>query len=506
MALSNNKAIAKNTIFLSIRMLFVLFVSLYTSRVFLRVLGVEDFGINNVVCGFVSLFSFLNTSMANGIQRFYNFENEKNGKDGAIRVFNAALLIQGVLAVVVLILLETIGVRYVSHRMVIPPDRLYAALCIFHFSVASAVVVILQAPFTAMVMAHEKMNFFALVGIMDVLLKLLLAITLRYSRVDKLICYGLALFGISVFIFLMYFLYCFRKFDIVKRKKRISKELLLNMLGFSGWGLLGTFACVAREQGLNIVLNLFFGPVVNAARGIAYQVSSALQGFVTNISVAAKPQMVSSYASGNSERTIRLMLSMSKLGFFFMLLMAIPLCIEINFVLHVWLGEIVPEHTASFVILIIITNFINNLNTPLSNVVYATGQMKTYEIVFSSINLLIIPVSIVSLRLGLPPESVFVVYFIMTIFVQIGSLWALNKLIDIKLKEYAVKLILPLFEFTILCLPIPLWLSKLMMDGWLRIIVITIVSTSISSILFFFLVLDKQEKETVLNLVKKKLQ
>lgn len=506
MASNSNKAIAKNTIFLSIRMVFVLFVSLYTSRVFLRVLGVDDFGINNVVCGFVALFSFLNTSMANGIQRFYNFERETNGRSGTIKVFNTALLIQGVLAIIVLLLLETIGIWYVSHRMVIPSDRLYAALCIFHFSVVSAVIVIFQAPFTAMVMANEKMNYFAIVGIIDILLKLLLAFTLEYSQFDKLICYGLALLAISIFVFLMYFVYCWRNFDTIKIERVISKELLSKMLGFSGWGLLGTFACVVREQGLNIVLNLFFGPVVNAARGIAYQVSSALQGFVTNISVAAKPQMVSSFASGNSKRTINLMLSMSKLSYFVLLVMAIPMCIEINFVLNVWLGNIVPEHTASFVVLIIFTNFINNLNAPLSNVVYATGQMKIYEIVFSTINLLIIPISIVALKAGMPPESVFIIYFIMTIFVQVGSLWALNKLVNINLREYTVKLIFPLVFCTILSLPVPLWVSDNMEEGWFRTISVTIVSIINSSLLFFFLVLNKSEKKAIQNIVKNKIK
>lgn len=506
MTSSSNKAIAKNTVFLSIRMVIVLFVSLYTSRVFLRVLGVDDFGINNVVCGFVALFSFLNTSMANGIQRFYNFERETNGKSGTIKVFNTALLIQGVLAIIVLFLLETIGVWYISHRMVIPSDRLYAALYIFHFSVVSAVIVIFQAPFTAMVMANEKMNYFAIVGVIDILLKLLLAFILKYSPFDKLICYGLALLAISIFVFLMYFVYCWRYFDTLKIERGISKELLSKMLGFSGWGLLGTFACVVREQGLNIVLNLFFGPVVNAARGIAYQVSSALQGFVTNISVAAKPQMVSSFASGNSKRTVSLMLSMSKLSYFVLLVMAIPMCIEVNFILNIWLGNIVPDHTASFVTLVIFTNFVNNLNAPLSNVVYATGQMKIYEIVFSTINLLIIPISIVALKAGMPPESVFIIYFIMAIFVQIGSLWALNKLIYVNLREYTVNLVLPLLFCTILSLPVPLWVSNNMEEGWIRTIFVTIVSIINSSLLFFFSVLNRSEKETIWKVLKNKMK
>ncbi len=506
MTSDSDKTIAKNTIFLSLRMVFVLFVSLYTSRVFLRVLGVEDFGINNVVCGFVALFSFINTSMANGIQRFYNYEGEKYGEEGRVRVFNTALLIQGSLALIILLLLETVGVWYVSHKMVIPPERLHAALWVYHFSVASAIVVIFQAPFTAMVMAYEKMNYFALVGVVDVLLKLILAFILVYSPTDKLIFYGFVLLIISVLVFLMYFIYCCGNFDAVKVERCVSGSLLKKMLGFSGWGLLGTFACVTREQGLNIVLNLFFGPVVNAARGVAYQVSSALQGFVTSISVASKPQMVSSYASGDSQRTVGLMFSMSKLSYGVLLLMAIPICIEIDFVLRVWLGDVVPEHTSSFVILIILTNFINNLNAPLSNVVYATGRMKVYEIVFSVINLLIIPVSIIALESGLAPESVFVVYFIMTIFVQAGCLWALNKIISINIREYTAQLIAPLLLCSILCFPLPFLLSRVMEAGWLRFMIVTIVSSITSSFLFYWIVLNSTERELVVGFIKSRLR
>lgn len=505
MVSSSDKTIAKNTIFLSLRMVFVLFVSLYTSRVFLRVLGVEDFGINNVVCGFVALFSFINTSMANGIQRFYNYEGEKNGVSGRVCVFNTALLIQGILALIIFLLLETVGIWCVSHKMVIPPERLHAALWVYHFSVASAIIVIFQAPFTAMVMAYEKMNYFALVGVVDVLLKLILAYILVYSPIDKLIFYGFVLLLISILVFLMYFVYCCRNFDAVKVERCFSWSILKKMLRFSGWGLLGTFACVTREQGLNIVLNLFFGPIVNAARGIAYQVSSALQGFVTSISVASKPQMVSSYANGDSQRTIGLMFSMSKLSFGVLLLMAIPICVEIGFVLRVWLGDVVPEHSSSFVILIILTNFINNLNAPLSNVVYATGKMKEYEIVFSMINLLIIPISIITLKSGLAPESVFIVYFIMTIFVQIGCLWALNKIISINIREYIVQLIVPLLLCSILCFPLPFLLSRVMEAGWLRFITVTIVSALTSSVLFYRIVLNSTERKLVVKFIKNRL-
>ena len=234
----SNSTIAKNTMFLSVRMVFVLFVSLYTSRVFLRVLGVEDFGINNVVCGFVALFSFLNTSLANGIQRFLNYEKEQHGNKGVTTVFNTSMLIQVGLAFIVFFLLETVGLWYINYKMVIPAERLTAALWIYQFSVLSAIIVILQAPYTAAVMAYERMNYFAFVGIVDILLKLLLALTLHFVTTDKLIFYGLALLLITIVDSLMYVVYCRRNFKSLYFCRKYPKELFLKMIGFSGWGFL----------------------------------------------------------------------------------------------------------------------------------------------------------------------------------------------------------------------------------------------------------------------------
>lgn len=503
MTSGSNSTIAKNTIFLSLRMLFVLFVSLYTSRVFLNVLGVEDFGINNVVCGFVALFSFLNTSLANGIQRFLNYEKEKRGDDGVNQVFNTSMMIQGGLAIIVFGLLETVGLWYVNTKMVIPMERLSAALWIYHFSALSAVVVILSAPYTAAVMAYERMNYFAFVGIADILLKLILALTLHLVNYDKLIFYGMALLAITILDFILYYAYSRSKFPCIRFSFRFSKDLFVRMMSFSGWGFLGTFACVAREQGLNMILNLFFGPVVNAARGIAYQVSSALQGFVSNISIAAKPQMVSSFAGGDSSRTVFLMYSMSKISYLVLLLMAIPICVDIQYILKIWLGDVVPEHTSSFVILIIMTNFMNNLNAPLSNVVYATGKMKAYELTFSSINLAIIPISYIALCCGCLPEAVFIVYFIMTVFVQIGCLVVLKNLVSISLMDYTKRIIIPLISCSLVVIPFPYLVSFYMQEGFARLVVITIVTVIIAMPAFYFIVLNNSEKSFVSSTLKR---
>lgn len=499
MSSNQNTTLAKNTIFLSARMIFVMFVSLYTSRVFLHALGVEDFGINNVVCGFVAMFNFLNTSLANGIQRFYNSEMVKFGNKGARIVYNSALLIQGCIAILVVILLETVGLWYVNNKMVIPVERFSTAIWIYQFSVISSILVIMQTPYSAAVMAYEKMNYYAIVGIVDVMLKLGLALAIPYVSGDHLLFYGAMMLCISISSFMMYVGYAKIKFPSLKIKLELQHGLLKNMITFSGWNFFGTFACMVREQGLNMVLNLFFGPVVNAARGIAYQVSSALQGFVSNISVAAKPQMVSSFAEGNAERTLKLMYSMSKLSFFILYIMAVPVCLEIDYILHLWLGDVVPQHTANFVVLVILTNFMNNLNAPLSNVVYATGKMRNYEVTFSVINILIIPVAYVTLQMGLPPEAAFFSYFVMTVFVQIGCLYVLRTIIKISLTDYFYRLCCPLLIFSVVAIPLPYIIKMSMSVGFYRLGCVTIMTCITAFVSFYCIALNKKEKNIAIN-------
>lgn len=503
MSSNKNTTLAKNTIFLSIRMIFVMFVSLYTSRVFLHSLGVDDFGINNVVCGFVAMFSFLNTSLSNGIQRFYNSEMVKFGNKGARIVYNSALLIQGCIAILVVILLETVGLWYVNNKMVIPVERFSTAIWIYQFSVISSVLVIMQTPYSAAVMAYEKMNYYAIVGIVDVMLKLGLALAIPYVSGDHLLFYGAMMLCISISSFMMYVGYAKVMFPSLKIKLELQHGLLKHMITFSGWNFFGTFACMVREQGLNMVLNLFFGPVVNAARGIAYQVSSALQGFVSNISVAAKPQMVSSFAEGNAERTLKLMYSMSKLSFFILYIMAVPVCLEIDYILHLWLGDVVPQHTANFVVLVILTNFMNNLNAPLSNVVYATGKMRNYEVTFSVINILIIPVAYVALQMGLPPEAAFFSYFVMTIIVQIGCLYVLRTIIKISLTDYFYRLCCPLLIFSVVAIPLPYIVSYIMPVGFLRLLLVTMFTGIVAVGVFYWIGLDHKEKKMIKGVISR---
>lgn len=487
-------------------MVFVMIVSLYSSRVFLNALGVEDFGINNVVCGFVSMFVFLNTSLANAIQRFYNSEMSISGKRGVMNVYNISLLIQLLIAILIVVLLETVGLWYVNNKMVIPIDRANVAMWIYQFSVISSALVIMQTPFSAAIMAFEKMNYYAIVGIIDVLLKLALALVIPYIAYDHLLFYGEMMLAITIMTFVMYFAYARVKFEMLNLNWVVSRDMLKRIISFSGWNFLGTFACMIREQGLNMVLNLFFGPIVNAARGVAYQVSSALQGFVSNISIAARPQIVSSYAEGNENRAMKLMYSMSKSSFFVLYIMAVPVCLEIDFILRLWLGNVVPEHTANFVILVILTNFMNNLNTPISNVVFATGRIRNYEITFSVINVLIIPIAYMALKMGCPPEAAFISYFVMAVFVQVGCLCVLKNITKLSLKEYVFKLCFPLLAFALLTLPFPYIVYAIMPSGIVRLVCVTFVTILCALPISYCITLDKGERNFIKNLVTTKLR
>lgn len=500
---NQNTTIAKNTLFLSLRMVFVLFVSLYTSRVFLNVLGVEDYGISNVVAGFVSMFSFLNTSLANAIQRFYNAELGKNGSIGITKVYNTSLVIQGIIAFLVVALLESVGLWYLYEKMVIPSDRFEVAFWLYQFSTISAAVVIMQSPFTAAVMAYERMNTYAVISILEVTLKLGFALALPYINIDRLLMYGAFYMILSILTFLSYFIYSKKEFNELHIQRSYKKSMFKDMISFSGWNLCGTFACMIREQGLNMVLNIFFGPIVNAARGVAYQVSGALQGFVSNLSLAAKPQMVQSFATGDSSRTIKLMYTMSKLSFIFLFVLSVPVIFNIDYILHLWLGNVVPDHAANFVILVIITNFMNNLNAPLSNVVYATGKMRNYEVTFSVINLSIIPISFIVLKLGAPAEMAFIVYLVMTVFVQIGCLLVIHTLTKISLSDYFMSLIVPIVIVACITLPLIYIINFYLQQNLIGIVIEYIVITLLSSVLFYYVVLDSTEKKIVNNIIYK---
>lgn len=483
-------------------MIFVLLISIYTTRVVLKVLGIIDFGIFNVVAGFVSMFAFINTSMTNGIQRFYNFTMGKEGAQGLTKIFNTSIQIQLIIAVVAIALLETIGLWYVYNKMVIPSERLSTALWIYQFSIFSLVLVIIQQPYSAAVIAHEKMGFFALVSILDAISKLVIALSLPYFDADKLMVYGIYTLAVAILNFTLYFTFSKIHFDEIKLNFHFDKALFKSMFTFSGWNVFGTFAFMLRAQGITVLLNFFFGAAINAAQGIAGQIQSALQGFSGNIVIAFRPQMVQSYANSQYDRVRSMFYSLSKISYILLLLLSVPVIFEIDYILHLWLGDNVPEHSAYFTILVLVNMILLSLHTPIVTIIHASGKMKKFQIVTSVITCSILPISWVFLVFGCNPSTVYWVSLIVQIINQILCLMILKDVFPYKLYQYFKMVVIPLLfvTFAVSVVTLFVWLSC--EESFTRLLLVGITSV-ISTCLAAYPTLTKSEKTVIFKFLRK---
>ncbi len=499
-----NRRVAKNTFSLYLRMFFVLLVSLYTTRVILRVLGVEDYGVYNVVAGFVTMFSFLNTSLAGAIQRFYNFETSQKGDEGTSSVYSLSLVIQFGLSLIVLLLLETIGVWYLNNVMVVPPDRLFAANILFQSSTLSLVLLIISIPFSAAILSFEKMDYYAAVGIIDVLLKFLIIIVLPYIPYDKLISYSILLLLISITNFFLYYIYSKKNFASLRFSNHYVKNIaaLKQMLSFAGWNIFGTFSNVVYTQGTNILLNFFFGPIVNAAKGIAGQIMSAIQGFSINVLTAFRPQLVNSYAQNEFGRTKRLLFIESKVCFVLMCALSVPLIVEMDYILNIWLGDGVPEYAGLFSCLVLVHATITSLNQPFSQVVHATGKMKVFQLVTGGITCMIIPLSYFAFKFGALPSAVFWIGIAMALLSQISCAYIVNHIFYFGLKHYLKDVILRCIVFIMILPILPVGIHLLMRVSFGRLIIVIIVSLIVSGLLAYYVVLNQEDRASVLNIIK----
>lgn len=491
---------------MSLRMVVVLCISLYTTRATLQILGVEDYGVYNVVCGFVSMFTFLNTSMSNGIQRFFNYELGKNGKEGANKVYITALAIQILLAIIIVVLTESVGLWFLHNKMVIPPDRMVAAEWIFQFSIITFLLVIMQVPFTAAVMAHEKMDFFAVMSVLDAVLKLAVVLLLPVLGTDKLIVYGLLLLGISVFNFGSYYIFSKVKFKelYLPKKARVDRKMSKSMLGFSGWNLFGSFSNMMRDQGINVILNLFFGPVVNAARGIAMQVNSAVTQLVTSILIPVRPQVIQSYARSEMNRVMSLTYTISKFSLFFLTLMIVPLCVELSFILKIWLGEGIPEHTEAFIIIILLTTCILIPMSAQATLVHASGNMKNYQLIGSTVKILSVPIAYVMMKYGYAPEWALIMVLLFDAIGLVVGMFIIRTLMPFHIMEYTKKVLFPTIPVVIASL-LSSWLIHITINNEiLRLILVCIGSTLAALITIYFFCLSKREKELIIRFVYNK--
>ena len=492
----SNKRIAKNAIFLYVRLAIIMVVNIYITRVVLAALGVDDYGIYNVVCGFVAMFGFFGTSMANGIQRFYNYELGKTGDTGVVKVFNIALIQQFAIASILLLILLAVGVWYINNVMVVSAPRLGAANYIFIFSVISLVLVIVQTPYNAAVIAYERMNFFATVSIVETFAKLGIAYSLHYASVDKLVLYGGLLMLVHVLSFILYFCYCKYNFPHLKFIRYFDKGLFKSMLSFSGWNLLGSFAFMMSSQGVNVLLNSFFGTVANAANGVALQVSHAVQTFSVNIMLAFQPQIVQCYAVQNYNRVEQLMFNMTKMSYLLLGILAIPIVVEIDYILKLWLGDNVPEYTEVFIILTSIMMGLGLFHTSITKVFHATGKIKQFQIVTCIIVCSILPISWLFLINGSSPESVYIVTIVAYFANWIVCVCLLYRIFEFSIAKYTI-MIAKCILFTIVSLLLALYVHSIMQESFARLICVFAV-VFLTMIVGGVTMLSKQERQQII--------
>lgn len=498
-----NKRIAKNTLYLYIRLVFVLLVSLYTSRVVLQILGVVDYGIYNVVAGFVSMLALLSTALTGATQRFYNYELGKNGEEGIKKVFISAVFIQLIIAVIILLITETIGLWYVANKMVYPPEREIAVHVVYQASVVALLFVVMQVPYSAAIIAHEKINYYAIVSVVDVLLKLIIALIVPHLGFDNLSIYGVLIAGVSVIDFSFYSLYARKKFPLLRFKWHFYKTTFVDMLKFSGWSAFNSFSQVVKNQGLNILMNLFFGPVINAARGISYQIKSALLGFVMNITTAAQPQVTESYAVGNIERSKKLMFTISKFIFLSIYIVALPIMVEVSYVLRLWLGNEIPEYSEIFTVLVLIIALVDILITPIAMMISASGKIGRFNFWYSIIGISVLPIVYFFLKVGYNPVSVYVISLFLSMVMVFVSVVILKKETGIGIRFYAQKVLLPIFLVVISTFFMPLIIVNLIPAGFLRLLIIIIVSIVIVSFSSYYIGLSKDEQFLLQTYVKR---
>ena len=486
---ANTKRIAKNTMMLYVRMLFGMLVSLYTSRVVLSTLGVEDFGIQGAVGGFVAMFSLISSSLSSSVSRFLTFELGKGDKESLRQVFSTSLLIHIGLAVVVFLCIETFGVWFLNNRMDnIPVDRLYAANCLLQFSVVSFMLGLLSVPYNASLISHEKMDVFAMVGIVDIVMKLLIVMSLRLlpASADKLIIYALMRMCWGLALQAFYFWYCGRHFEECKAKPTLYKGKLKSMTGFATWNFIGCTAGLLKTSGVDLLLFQFFGPVLTAAKSISGTVNNAISAFAGNFMTALVPQITKSYAAGDMKYTFSLVERGSRFSYYVMMFFAIPVMFETEFVLMLWLKEY-PEYSVTFVRLILALSLLEILSNTLINLQNATGRIRNYQLVVGGTLLMNFPLSYLALELGCPPESTIVVALFVGVCCLLLRLSFLRKSVGLSMRGYLQNVCLNVLAVTILSV-IPAYVVYILIPdmGWLQFIAVGVTSvvSSILSILF----------------------
>jgi len=488
------------------RMLINMAVGLFTSRIVLQALGIEDYGIYNVIGGVVLMFAFLNTTLSGATSRFLTFELGKQNLENLKKTFSSALTIHIGVALIIFVLAETIGLWFLETKLVLPESRMLAARIVYQFSILSCMITVTQVPYNASIISHERMDVFAYVSILDALLKLLIVYLLFIGEHDKLVAYAILYFVVTTLIAIVYRLYCTRKYPECHYKFEYDKKTLKPLLQFSGWDLYGNLSVVACVQGMNILLNLFFGPTINAAAALGNQVRNAVAGFSANFLTAVQPQMVKEYARQNNDNMVQLIINASKYSFLLSYILYFPLIIENKFALSLWLKE-VPDYTVVFCQLSLIYSLIGAFVSPINMAIHATGKIKYLSLATGTLFLITLPISYVLLRLGYSPVYPFIVNIVFFILAYFSNLLILNR----NVKEFSIQLIVkkvigPCFFLVLLSIPIPAYIYFEMTEGWPRFLLTCFASVSIVALLAYYIVFDKGVRLQITTKIASKLK
>ena len=502
--ISSNAKIAKNTILLYGRMLLMMVVSLYTSRVVLSVLGVIDNGIYNVVGGAVGMFSFLNGALSGATSRFLTYELARDDKDRLKQTFAAALSVHIIVALVVLLLLETVGIWFVNHKLDIPIERMGAARAAFHLSVAATMLSITQVPYSASIISHEKMGTFAYMSILEAVLKLLICYVVIITPYDKLITYAVLRLIVSTLIRLIYRLYCIRKFPECHLIRVKDGSIFKPILSFSFWDLLGNLSVIARNQGIDIVLNMFFGPAINSAAGLAGTANGAVHGFASNFMTAIRPPIYKAYSIGDYVKMEELMITASRFSFSLLALLSIPFFFESQFIMTIWLKD-PPAHTALFCAIGLAEDLLMAVFLPITYAIHASGKIRSYSLISGSMWLLSVPISYALLSAGLFPEICYLVrIFLFILIVPSALLITKRNVPEFNISFFLKKTILPMSIAVLIVLSTTFLVFRLFPDSsWIRFIVVCVTSSILVSLTSFFIVFDKNNRD---SLIKKVMQ
>lgn len=496
--------IAKNTLYLYVRMFVTMGVSIYTSRIILQGLGIEDYGLYNVVAGVVGLMNFFINALSFSYQRFFCIELTKNDNNRFKQIFGTSLTVSMLWSVIIILLLETGGYWLLNHKIVLPAEKMWQANAIFQFSILSFILGLFQSVYSALIISNERMSFFALLSILEAIVKLAVAFLIGLLASERLFFYGAFILGAHLLVFFSYMVYSLKNFSESRVFFSCRKEYIEQIFSFCSWSLIGTFSNVLQTQGGSILLNVFFGPIVNAARAISFQIYTAVIMLTRGFQTAFSPTMLKTYEQGDHESSFRQILTTSKISIYLTFLLSVPFFVSTDLILNLWLGaENVPEYTAQFIRMIIIIGLLEAVSTPVVNVIYASGKIKYFQITMGCFTLLVLPISYIFLKIGLGPESLYYVTMIFALISILIRVCFLKGCMFFKLYKYIKNIFGQAVLFSFLLFAINLvfpieWKNNIVLN-----ILITCVVEILSLGLIYILLLNKQERFLIKRLIKR---